>query len=738
MTTQLKAAALDGCVRELTAALAVANGGPEACYVLAHALWTWIRHQGERALLAEALHGTLSSLGRERAPLFASEAPLPLRHGVTIDTLVRVLSEALSAHHWEAADGECLGPLFERHLSHDHKKSNGVFYTPPEVVAYVLDHTLPPADQPLSKQFRLIDPSCGAGNFLAPAVEALFERVWVPQTGSEGRILRLKRVFERHLVGVDLDPWAIRLAEIRLAFVQLKLCPELNEPFTPRLLSANTLTEHPWLLEAGFDAVVGNPPYGADIPAAHKTLFQRHYQVGKGRQDTTALFIERSLRLLKDGGRLGFVVPHGVTRTGAYAECRRLLTEVARPVALADLGACFPGVNLETIAFVVEKGKKPATNPLMLLEIPRREPAVRLHSYRDGTFRELGEQVPGFYVGRPTMPIYVERNVGPLIQRMESVGTPLEAVAQIRRGANISARDPILSKHGAGIPVIRGRDIRRFGPLTRGSLMRLPEGFGLRDRFKADVVTQPKVGYQNIASSVVATLLPEGSLPLDTVNVLEPRISIDPFYLLGLLNSRLLEIYFQLVITNRAQLTLHLDTPTLGSLPILVPDAATQSSLGQMAFDCLHWQRLASTDAFAEQILAQSWPSVTALTEAFEAFQAEARVLRRRTAERQDQLDQEFAQLYGVDLEAFGDWPARSHGKRVSAAKELAQAAEIALGELITAKRFLKPAERFSELRTDVAVLMEAAGLPPTPDGFRKLRSALGISEGGTQLGMLA
>jgi len=738
VTSPIKATALDLCVRDLTVALAVADGGPAACYVMAQALWTWIRHEGERGILAESLHLALSTLGRERAPLFASEAPLPLRHGVTIDALVRSLSQKLSEHDWEAADGEGLGPLFERHLSHDHKKANGVFYTPQNVVDYVLRHSLPPEDQPLSKNFRLIDPACGAGNFLAPAVEALFARVWVSQTGTEGRILRLKRVIERHLVGVDLDPRAIRLAEIRLAFVQLKICPELETPFTPRLLSANTLTDHPWLLEAGFDAVLGNPPYGAEIPAAQKALFQRHYQVGKGRQDTTALFIERSLRLLKDGGRLGFVVPHGVTRTGAYAECRRLLTEAARPVALADLGACFPGVNLETIAFVVEKGSRPVTNPLMLLEIPRHEPAVKLDSYRGGSFRHLGEQLPQFYVGRPTMPIYADRRIGPLIARMEAAGEPLEAIAQIRRGANISARDPVLAKHGAGVPVVRGRDIRRYGPLAHGSLLRLPEGFALRDRFRSDVVTSPKVGYQNIASSVVATLIPEGSLPLDTVNVLEPRLSVDPLYLVGLLNSRLLEVYFQLVITNRAQLTLHLDAPTLGSLPIVIPDAETQSTLAQMTFDCLHWQKLAGLETFADQLLARSWASFDELKDAFETFQAEARVLRHRTTERTEQLDREIAKLYGVDLEEFGELPPRSPGRRPTLAKELAQAAEMALGELISRKRFAKPADRFAELRTDVTILMEAAGLEPTPEGFRRLHVTLGISEGATQLGMLA
>lgn len=737
MTASPKAATLDACVREIANVLTASHAGPEACFVTAQALWTWIRHQAERSVLAEALHATLSTLGRERAPLFASEAPLPLRHGVTIDSLVRRLSELLASHAWSASDGEWLGPLFERHLSHDHKKTHGVFYTPREVVDYVLRHSLPPADQPISNSFRLIDPACGSGNFLAPALEALFERIWVPQTGSEGRILRLKRAVERHLVGVDLDPWATRLASIRLAFVQLKLCPELATPFTPRLLSANTLIDHPWLLETGFDAVVGNPPYGAEIPASQKAWFQRHYQVGKGRQDTTALFIERSLRLLKEGGRLGFVVPHGVTRTGAYAECRRLLTEVARPVALADLGACFPGVNLETVAFVVSKGKKPETNPLMLLEIPRREASVQLDTYREGHFAHVGEQVPRFFVGRPTMPIYVDRGLGPAIERMEAVGTPLEDLAAIRRGANISARDPVLARRGTGVPVVRGRDIRRYGPLVKGALLRLPEGYALRDRFRADMATTPKVGYQNIASSVVATLIPEGSLPLDTVNVLEPRLPIDPFYLLGVLNSRLLEAYFQLVIANRAQLTLHLDTPTLGSLPIVVPDAATQSTLGQMAFDCLHWQGLMGAEAFAERILARPWPTLDALKEAFEAFQEEARSLRKVAVDRADQLERELARLYGVSLEAF-DLPPRSAGRRPSAAKELAAACEIALSELLTAKRFTRNSERFSELRIDVDVLLEATGRAPTAEGFRELRAALGDVEGGTQLAMMA
>jgi hypothetical protein len=95
-------------------------------------------------------------------------------------------------------------------------------------VEHVLEAALPPLDRPLSRRFRLLDPSCGAGNFLARALEALFERTWHPYPGPEGRYLRLQQVMGQHLYGIDLDPWAIRLARWRLAFVQFRLVPELR------------------------------------------------------------------------------------------------------------------------------------------------------------------------------------------------------------------------------------------------------------------------------------------------------------------------------------------------------------------------------------------------------------------------------------------------------------------------------------------------------------------------------
>ncbi len=68
--------------------------------------------------------------------------------------------------------------------------------------------------------------------------------------------------------------------------------------------------------DAGFDAVIGNPPYvriqALNEWAPHEVLFyKKHYRAGsRGNFDIYVLFVERGLGLLNSEGLLGFILPH--------------------------------------------------------------------------------------------------------------------------------------------------------------------------------------------------------------------------------------------------------------------------------------------------------------------------------------------------------------------------------------------------------------------------------------------
>ena len=115
----------------------------------------------------------------------------------------------------------------------------------------------------------------------------------------------------------------------------------------------------------GFDLVVGNPPWVRlhNIPARARLRLRRDFEVyrfaawesgalgagaGHGfaaQVDLAALFVERSVRLLKEGGTLGLLVPAKLWRSLAGGGLRRFLAAHAPPVSLDDWSDSAPAFD---------------------------------------------------------------------------------------------------------------------------------------------------------------------------------------------------------------------------------------------------------------------------------------------------------------------------------------------------------------------------------------------------------
>jgi hypothetical protein len=123
---------------------------------------------------------------------------------------------------WSEAsiDPEILGKTFEALMAAPDRKTSGAFYTPQELVEDVAAHALASipdsgAQVETLRRIRVLDPACGSGAFLVHVLERIAAlRKEHGETGSVADIRR--RVLTSSIFGVDLNPMAVWLCELRL------------------------------------------------------------------------------------------------------------------------------------------------------------------------------------------------------------------------------------------------------------------------------------------------------------------------------------------------------------------------------------------------------------------------------------------------------------------------------------------------------------------------------------------
>jgi hypothetical protein len=123
---------------------------------------------------------------------------------------------------WSEAsiDPEILGKTFEALMAAPDRKTSGAFYTPQGLVEEVTHHALESllaARNPMEglRGIKVLDPACGSGAFLVHTLERIAVlRKEHGEAGSNADIRR--RVLTSSIFGVDLNPMAVWLCELRL------------------------------------------------------------------------------------------------------------------------------------------------------------------------------------------------------------------------------------------------------------------------------------------------------------------------------------------------------------------------------------------------------------------------------------------------------------------------------------------------------------------------------------------
>jgi len=109
--------------------------------------------------------------------------------------------------------------------------------------------------------------------------------------------------------------------------------------------------------KGGFDAVIGNPPYGASFTNLDEMYFIKNYSTFVKTKDVYTTFIERGLKLLRESGYISFIIPSAWMGGPQYATLRDFILKFQINKILLLPFNIFSEAYVDTVIFVFRNQK---------------------------------------------------------------------------------------------------------------------------------------------------------------------------------------------------------------------------------------------------------------------------------------------------------------------------------------------------------------------------------------------
>ena len=208
---------------------------------------------------------------------------------------------------------ELISAIYETFLDEDRRQTSA-YYTPPEIVDFVLNEVLPFETEP--RDIRILDPACGSGIFLVEAYRRLVTLHRHARGGKNLSFKELRDLLTGSINGVDLSDEAIQVAAFScylavLDFLEPKSIWETVR--FPTLKGTNLFVNDFFDMDAPFNArrydiIVGNPPWRSSMTEkAADYVRQNNHTIGD--KQIAQAFLLRSPTLLADEGRICLLAP---------------------------------------------------------------------------------------------------------------------------------------------------------------------------------------------------------------------------------------------------------------------------------------------------------------------------------------------------------------------------------------------------------------------------------------------
>ncbi|MDA2915548.1 N-6 DNA methylase [Nitrospinae bacterium AH_259_B05_G02_I21] len=349
------------------------------------------------------------------------------------NTHLALMLRQLDGFFFGEVDVDVWRNVYQNYLPTEDRQKLGGFFTPDELIDLVLDLLGYVPDSMELCQKTFIDPACGSGAFVANAISRLLTHLECElpchshlhrkRQPSWKKAEAIISIVTRNLHAVDIHPFAAFLTTLNVVFlllpyylrvrsknphyalnihvyavdsllepegeVELKLFEKANSRIR---LSQESIKRYKEILKKHFDFYFGNPPWGGKLKGRLSPVYDKEQRrrleleypaAALGKYDIYGLFIERALKVLNTGGRLGLVTQGSFVDKSWARGVRKLLAEKTCIDYLVDLNpfgqTFFKAMNIPCIV-ISENTPSDDANAIALLSSPPKD------------FRELSEQ----------------------------------------------------------------------------------------------------------------------------------------------------------------------------------------------------------------------------------------------------------------------------------------------------------------------------------------------------------
>ncbi len=402
---------------------------------------------------------------------------------------------------------DILGIIYQS-IIHEGEKSNlGSYYTPKEVAENLIIGDI-------KEDSLVLDPCCGTGRFLLNFSKYISN--------------------PENIYGFDIDRNAVEIAKTNL------LLKYHTIDFTPNVFHLNTLVMNDSSklfnekinYNSYFDIISTNPPWGAKYERSIlKKIRSKFPQINS--RESFSFFICQSYKMLKDNGKMSFVLPESISNVRTHADIREFILKNTTISNIEILGKKFKNVLSSVITMRMIKSK-PKDNEITVIREKKQ------YSVKQDSFLANSNYLFDIYVDEITRDIFKKIDSCNSVTLRNNAGWALGIVT----GDNKKILED--EKNEKNEPIYRGPDVNRFRLSEPSSFIKFnPNAFqqvAPADKYRA----KEKLIYKFISSDLVFAYDNEGSLTLNSANILIPEIKNYHIYvILGFLNSELYNFYFK-------------------------------------------------------------------------------------------------------------------------------------------------------------------------------------------------